>query len=403
MIQPPALSVSSFSSAAASTCYSFLPAAPPSFTSKSLQVNLATLHEQFCFLWVEGWSSWIYILHFFGFTHIYIIQNEFFNFMHVLRDHYTFTTWSFSQLSQWLELHSDADPLFVFEGSKSQVLSWWNVFQTLSVQNASVCVMLKQRARSFHFLKGFKWTRLHHHFDGGGATTASYQIGFSPSFHWIPLSDLETRWDLHDCLSSTLYGSVAEAPTQSPYLLSTMLRSHMLLAPSVFSISGCVHLHITHSELLRVFDVPKSLDATLLSSTDSFLESDMADSVSLSVPGKVMLRVMKHLGFQPSTSKRGGRPVSAVSDFSAQIRGDFNPITEQATDVHISVKADDAAVPVGLWNSEIFAGSGSQVTYDPLLHDAPLEHLRDAWGMRWFRKRLFASFTRYMRSSYGLS
>ena len=45
-------------------------------TSRNLEYNLDTSHARFCFLWCEGWTSWIYELHFFGFTHIVVMQHE---------------------------------------------------------------------------------------------------------------------------------------------------------------------------------------------------------------------------------------------------------------------------------------------------------------------------------------
>ena len=60
------------------------------------------------------------------------------------------------------------------------------------------------------------------------------------------------------------------------------------------------------------------------------------------------------------------------NDYTSQVTGDFNPISLRATDISKSVKADDAEIPLGLWNEEIFKGSKSEVEYDPNVHDAIL-------------------------------
>lgn len=90
-------------------------------------------------------------------------------------------------------------------------------------------------------------------------------------------------------------------------------------------------------------------------------------------------------------------------DYESQVTGNFNPISLQATDVSKSVKADDAEVPLGLWNDEIFKGSISGVAFASGVHDSLLEALRNSLGIRWFRKRLFSSYTAYMRKVYGHS
>ena len=190
----------------------------------------------------------------------------------------------------------------------------------------------------------------------------------------------------------TEYGSEAPSIAHSPYLLSSSAATHMAIAPSVFSPYGWVHRHLRPSEFLRVLDVPKSLDSFLLSSDGIFLDSAIGVALLQSVPGKVVLRVLKHLGYTLSTPTFSVLPALFTSDYASHIQGDFNPVTEQQTDVHISVKADGAAVPVGLWNAEIFAGLDVALCYELALHDALLERLRDLWGMRWYRKQLFSSF-----------
>ena len=106
------------------TCLSCSPTSTSFVTSHNLEYNLDTMHERHCFVWREGWTSWIYILHFFGFTHITVIKHEYPVFIDMLRSYYTFSVWSVKRLSLWLESHLDANPLCILEGTGAQVTAW---------------------------------------------------------------------------------------------------------------------------------------------------------------------------------------------------------------------------------------------------------------------------------------
>ena len=171
-----------------------------------------------------------------------------------------------------------------------------------------------------------------------------------------------------------------------------------------------MHRHLLPSEFLRAFDVPKVLDSDLLAGfnadTWSGGDFDFNDIVS-SVPGKICLRLMKHLGFSHDDSASApllhdSNRSTSDSGYNSLIKGDFNPVSEQQSDVVKSVKADDAAVPIELWNRQIFAGSRFGVNYDHLVHNKPLEVIRDCWAMRWYRESLFHFFRLYMKKAHGL-
>lgn len=141
--------------------------------------------------------------------------------------------------------------------------------------------------------------------------------------------------------------------------------------------------------------------------TDTWSGGDFVlRAVVSSVTGKICLRIMIHLGFSHDASvvsptiSDTNRPDSDTN-YKAFISGDFNPVSEQQSDVVKSVKADNAAVPIDLWNKLIFAGSRFGVEYEASIHDTPLEIIREHWAMRWYRKRLFHSFRLYMRKAHG--
>ena len=54
-----------------------------------LEITSIVKIERYCFLWLTGWSSWIYILHFIGFVNVYIIQHEDSKDIRKLHDFYT--------------------------------------------------------------------------------------------------------------------------------------------------------------------------------------------------------------------------------------------------------------------------------------------------------------------------
>ena len=177
----------------------------------------------------------------------------------------------------------------------------------------------------------------------------------------------------------------------------------IIKAPSVFADSGWVHRFLTRSEVLRILDVPKVLDELILNSSEESRESVVFNSILNSVPDKVLYRFLKLIGINLSSQTSEEAFQSSESDYKSLVSGDFNPVTEQSTDLAISVKEDDAAVPVGLWNKEFFEGTLVSVDYDPKVHDKLLESLRELWGMRWFRRRLLSSFCHYMRTKHGVN
>lgn len=87
-----------------------------------------------------------------------------------------------------------------------------------------------------------------------------------------------------------------------------------------------------------------------------------------------------------------------MSLFQSIVKGDFNPISDQDSSIEKSVKFDDAAAPVSLWNVKLF---DKVAPYIPEKHDRILENLRNLFAMPWYRRDLFRSYRNYMRRKYG--
>ena len=85
----------------------------------------------------------------------------------------------------------------MLEGHQQNLVPWWHDLEALSVTNASVCVVAKQRLRPYKFLPVNRWFHLHHYHDYGGATTSSFQIGICGNLCWNPSLEDEQRWELN--------------------------------------------------------------------------------------------------------------------------------------------------------------------------------------------------------------
>ena len=173
-----------------------------------------------CFLFLEGWSSWFYILHFLGFQFVYVIDHINPISYSMLRTHYTFHIWNISKFTTWLTSNPASSALIFLEGSHSALTKWWEQLRSFDgFSRFNLCAIATTRLRSFRFMPGLRWHRLHHHNDCGGVSTFAYQIGVSPSLSWQPLPYDNTSWELQDILEVAHGGVPCAPPEHSPYLL----------------------------------------------------------------------------------------------------------------------------------------------------------------------------------------
>ena len=255
--------------------------------------------EKYCFLWLTGWSSWIYVLKFVGFMNIFVIQHENSESIHVLNEFYTVNKWTMENLADWIRLNHDADPLFILEGTQVDVNIWLDQIQTLPPNKAFVCLVLKNRARHYQTFKGYNWKRLYHFKDCGGATTSSYQIAVNDhlNLNWRAIGRQEVQWELTDFISMAKGGLDTESSEFTPYLWNPVAFKSMVKVPSVFSNTGWVERKLLPEEMLRLLDIPKVFDDLLLKNDVMVNNSDIFVSILKSVPGKVVLRLLEHIGY----------------------------------------------------------------------------------------------------------
>lgn len=116
-------------------------------------------------MWIEGWSSLLYILKSMGFTNIYIIKHENAWCAHAVVNHFAIEQWNIEYLTDWMKLNSNSDLLFLMEGSGLEVSLWLSDLKASGIKDVSIGVILKRRVRSYNFCKRCKWKKLHHHMD----------------------------------------------------------------------------------------------------------------------------------------------------------------------------------------------------------------------------------------------
>lgn len=135
-----------------------------------------------CFLFLEGWSSWFYILHFLGFRSVYIIDHINPTSYAMLHTHYTFHIWNITKFTTWFASNPASSALILLEGSQTSLTVWWQQLSSYPFcRRCNLGAIAKTRLQSFRFLPGLLWHKLHHHSDCVGASNFSYQIGISPS------------------------------------------------------------------------------------------------------------------------------------------------------------------------------------------------------------------------------
>ena len=153
---------------------------------------------------------------------------------------------------------------------------------------------------------------------------------------------------------------------------------------------------LTISEILRAWDIPKKLDNDILTN----LENECLDQnvIWQASPTKISFFISLALLVQPET-RRLNVKFSTTPMYQSIISGDYNPVSVQESSIDKSVKADDAAVPISLWNEKLFL---SPLKYIPARHDDLLENLRSKFALKWYRKNIFNSYNRYMKLKHGV-
>ena len=221
--------------------------------------------------------------------------------------------------------------------------------------------------------------------------------------------------------------------------------SLLVACPSVFSKTGWVKRPLSRKEILRLFDVPTSMDERLLERRDlndfvNVTSPLVVTSVFRTLWGVVMggqesermealplphdvsevtgLERIEDGGFvgESANGGRGAQNQRQIKDGRSGeeeedgrsgeeeeehacdpngVQDELLELIKQARDIAKAVKADDAEVPVHLWNERVCRRSASE------LEAKALDVIRGLC-MRWYRQRLVRDCVRWMRLKYGL-
>lgn len=298
----------------------------------------------------------------------------------------------------------DGTTLVIMEGSLEFIASQLNLLEqqrppTMNLDKTRMCLLFTERIRVFNFGLKALWVRVGHHKEAGGATTTMTQVALKPKEIWSRTQEESQKWFLNDFLKSTVRGKRVEPGVAQLILLNTKNVTGLFRAPCVFTSTGWVEHRLTPSEVLRCLDIPQGMDQKLILELGGDLSSLWWKYVLKAVPGKTIMFVLKSLINKEEPDKFPTKltQIEVEMQYQVTISGDF--ITEAATAEEErnlkAVKADNAEVPIKLWNNKIVRGDSNEK------QDHALEIIRNTIMIRWYRRSVYKSFLSYMRKTHG--
>jgi hypothetical protein len=266
-----------------------------------------------------------------------------------------------------------------------------------------------------------RWTTSHttlSHQDVGGVTNGSFEVFFAR--HFDLKEDIEFRRreaapaKLRHVLDPTVSGGIkCGIPSNDSVPLGQSMdgllhwgrRFHNVESPTVFSKTQWVRRRLTSKELVSVLDLPvdrmKDIDRDLLVR-------------KLAVPGKVRARVMEEVRewiapqlaclkrplvrtFAEAPRKRPKLEPWGLSEQASTAmdkRHDLAGLAESTVTTK-AAKADDAAVPVYLWNNQCYRGINME-GLDSTAVDAAFDVIRRGILLRRWKKNVGRDFRRWI-------
>ena len=176
-----------------------------------------------------------------------------------------------------------------------------------------------------------------------------------------------------------------------------------IMAPSVFSRTGWVERKLSRKEVLSVLDLESEWAADVKT-----IECDSR----MPPPNKVAFMIIWAIDRMVSDNNVGGeqtlRPLREekkiiVSDLRRAGTREKDDWADKYLE-HFGqtvAKNDDAAVPIYLWDGFLFNRVWSRKDYRKDIHGRALETLREKFAFPWFCRKLYLSFSRFMRERHG--
>ena len=141
------------------------------------------------------------------------------------------------------------------------------------------------------------------------------------------------------------------------------------------------------------------VDKSLLITLGDDLASVSWKQIICAIPGKSVLHALRILGLEESDSTKlnTNRNRRMESDYQSMISGNFTTtaLTQDEERNLKAVKADNAEVPVSLWNDRIVRSTATEE------QNTALETIRNKVMLRWYRRRVFKSYINYMIKTHG--
>ena len=308
------------------------------------------------FLWLDGWSNWITTLTSMGFTSLYLVNDNLVHLSPILKKAFAVKEINSTELVEVLHSARDQSVMLILEGPPMKVRSWYeSIREFMDVDSLfAVCLVFSSRLRKYFKSKKLTWKRISHANDTGGATTNTVQIAFWSHKAWNEIPK-PPSWNLKDLVDVTQTGVVAPLAQQTRTLLLDVSKwnDHMVL-PSVFSSTGWVSRKLMLSELLRCLDIPRQFDEQIrMHYGNELVDKSDFNEVITAPAGKIiwfLVQALLSTDSEGSSNKLRSKSALALPLYNSIIRGDFNPVSVQESSIDKSVKADDAEVPVSLWN-----------------------------------------------------
>ena len=365
-------------------------------SSLSIPFQSEARTNKLIFVWAEGWTNLYTTFVSMGFTSLFIVIDKCSYVIPMLIRTFNIKVISVHECRDIVQSQSQHSVALILEGRLDRIMDWYDSILECKLEKSldTIVLIFTSRCRKFNCFKNFNWKKVKHSDDTGGATSATFQVAYRSNQIWKEVKSLP-NWNLVELIDATISGKTTEVPVNKNIILKLDDWNKAFALPSVFSHIGWVKRKLTLFEILRALDVPKYMDneLKLLCNDNSFL-----DAIMHAPPGKISLLLTLSL-LADSTQDQKSRLTSTSSLYQAVIKGNFNPISIQESSIDESVKADDAAVPTSLWNRKLFLHPRK---YIPEKHDRILENLGEKFDLRWYRKHLMQSFSRYMQSKHGI-
>jgi hypothetical protein len=184
-------------------------------------------------------------------------------------------------------------------------------------------------------------------------------------------------------------------------------RQSTIIAPNIFSTTKWCKRRLTGSELLKILDVPDDIANKLKGASIKDLIGDLSF-----IPMKSLLSLVDAVLVNYSNAQSLIRQISLSSTLKSDANGiEQSPQSDSAAKlgilasleelessrIKVATKADDAEVPVHLWNNRIRFASTIQETPEEKLNK--LNSLRNM-ALRWWKRKVQRDFIKWFKTKY---